>query len=88
MVRLVDGVEVLTANYIDNKMPYVGLVDLLNLCNIITLLRYTQGVKGGYLLPPIFITSIWKTILCEVKLTAVGGRYYAFSYLLLFLLNH
>ena len=27
--RVIDGVKVLTANYSDNEMPYVGLVELL-----------------------------------------------------------
>ena len=31
MVRLVDGMEVLAALYSDNGMPFVGLVELLNL---------------------------------------------------------
>ena len=34
VVRLVDGMEVLTASYIKNGMPFVGLVELLNLPNI------------------------------------------------------
>ena len=34
MVRLVDGMEVLTASYSENGMPFVGLVELLNLPNI------------------------------------------------------
>ena len=34
VVRLVDGMEVLTASYSENGMPFVGLVELLNLANI------------------------------------------------------
>ena len=34
VVRLVDGMEVLTASYSENGMPFVGLVELLNLPNI------------------------------------------------------
>ena len=34
MVRLVDGIEVLTASYTENGIPFVGLVEFLNLPNI------------------------------------------------------